>query len=130
MLDRLRVKITIQPKDWLKFYGEVQDARIFFNHHIPNANPFEDTWTLWQAYVQVGSSTSGWVDALAGRKVLLFGDERVSALLALDATVARRSQADAARSPGLYTRLTVRRHSNRDSHRRVRAIRGRHLSAF
>jgi hypothetical protein len=77
VLDRLRVKLTIQPKDWLKFYGEVQDARIFFNHHVPNANPFEDSWTLWQSYVQVGSSTSGWVDALAGRQVLLFGDERV-----------------------------------------------------
>src|SRR5260221_6117201 len=77
LLDRLRVKLTIQPKDWLKFYGEVQDARIFFNHHVAAVNPLEDTWTLWQAYVQVGSSTSGWVDALAGLQVLLFGDERV-----------------------------------------------------
>jgi hypothetical protein len=77
LLDRLRVKIAIQPRDWLRFFGEVQDARIFFNHHIPNANPFEDSWTLWQAYVQVGSSTSGWGDALAGRQVLAFGDERV-----------------------------------------------------
>ena len=77
LLDRLRVSVAIQPKDWLKFYGEVQDSRIFFNHHIPNANPFEDTWTLWQGYAQVGSSTEGWADALAGRQVLLFGDERV-----------------------------------------------------
>jgi hypothetical protein len=77
VLDRLRVKVAIQPEDWLKFYGEVQDARIFFNHHIPNANPLEDSWTLWQGYAQVGNSTSGWVDALAGREVLLFGDERV-----------------------------------------------------
>src|ERR1700745_2004165 len=61
LLDRLRVKATIQPKEWLKFYGEVQDSRIFFNHHIANANPYEDTWTLWQAYAQAGSSTSGWV---------------------------------------------------------------------
>jgi Alginate export len=77
LLDRLRVNVAIQPTDWLKFYGEVQDARILFNHHIPNANPFEDSWTLWQGYIQVGSSTSGWADALAGRQVLLFGDERV-----------------------------------------------------
>src|SRR6266404_7385142 len=77
VLDRLRVKVRIQPKDWLEFFGEVQDSRIFFNHHIPNANPLEDSWTLWQAFAQVGSSTSGWVDALAGRQVLLFGDERV-----------------------------------------------------
>ena len=77
VLDRLRLKVAIQHKDWLKFYGEVQDSRIFFNHHIPNANPFEDSWTLWQGYAQVGSATSGWVDALAGRQVLLFGDERI-----------------------------------------------------
>jgi hypothetical protein len=77
LLDRLRVNVAIQPKQWLQFQGEVQDARNFFNHHIANANPFEDSWTLWQAYAQVGSSTAGWVDALAGRQVFIFGDERV-----------------------------------------------------
>src|SRR6202158_1404568 len=77
LLDRFRLKVAIQPKDWLKLYGEVQDSRIFFNHHIANANPFEDSWTLWQSYLQAGSSTSGWVDALAGRPVLASGDERV-----------------------------------------------------
>jgi Alginate export len=77
LLDRLRMNVAIQPKDWLLFYGEVQDARIFFNHHIPNANPYEDKWTLWQAYSQLGSSETGWVDGLAGREVLRFGDERV-----------------------------------------------------
>jgi alginate export protein len=76
-LDRLRVHLAIQPKQWLLFYGEVQDARIFFNHHIANANPYEDKWTLWQAYSQVGSSEAGWLDVLAGRQVLRFGDERV-----------------------------------------------------
>jgi len=76
-LDRLRVKLGIKPKNWLLFYGEVQDARIFFDHHIANANPNEDKWTLWQAYPQVGNSETGWVDALAGRQVLRFGDERV-----------------------------------------------------
>jgi len=76
-LDRLRIKVGIKPKDWLLFYGEVQDARIFFNHHIPNGNPYEDKWTLWQAYPQVGSSETGWIDVLGGREVLRFGDERV-----------------------------------------------------
>src|SRR5438270_103101 len=76
-LDRLRVKMGIKPKECLLFYGEVQDARIFFNHHIANADPYEDKWTLWQAYSQVGNSETGWADALAGRQVLRFGDERV-----------------------------------------------------
>lgn len=77
LLDRLRVRAIFQPKEWLSFHGEVQDARIFFNHHIPNANPFQDTWTLWEGYAQVGSSTGGWVDVVGGRQVLIFGDERV-----------------------------------------------------
>jgi len=29
LLDRLRVHAKVQSKDWLIFYGEVQDARIF-----------------------------------------------------------------------------------------------------
>jgi hypothetical protein len=77
LLDRLRLRLGIKPKEWLLFYGETQDARIFFNHHIPNANPYEDKWTIWQAYAQLGSSETGWIDALAGREVLRFGDERV-----------------------------------------------------
>ena len=77
LLDRLRVWVAIQPKNWLLFKGEVQDSRIFFNQHIPNANPYEDSWTLWEGYAQVGSSTEGWVDVVGGRQVLRFGDERV-----------------------------------------------------
>ena len=76
-LDRLRINVTIQPKEWLRFRAEVQDSRIFFNHHTPNGNPFEDSWTLWEGYAQVGNSTAGWVDAVGGRQVLRFGDERV-----------------------------------------------------
>lgn len=77
LLDRLRVHGTIQPKEWLRLHAEVQDARIFFNHHIPNGNPYEDTWTLWEGYLQAGSSTAGWIDVVGGRQALLFGDERV-----------------------------------------------------
>jgi hypothetical protein len=77
LLDRLRVNAEVQPKSWLLFYGEVQDARIFFNDHVATSVSDEDTWTLWQAYSQIGNSTSGWVDVLAGRQVLRFGDERV-----------------------------------------------------
>ena len=43
----------------------------------PSANPYRDTLTLWQGYPQFGSSTAGRVDALGGRQVLRFGDERV-----------------------------------------------------
>src|SRR5258708_27201268 len=59
LLDRFRLKVAIQPKEWLKFYGEVQDSRIFFNYRIANANPFDDSWPIWQSYVLLGSSCLG-----------------------------------------------------------------------
>src|ERR1700756_3550798 len=77
LLSRLRINVGIQPREWLGFFGEVQDSQIFFNHHIANANPYEDKWTLWQAYAKVWSSNTGLVDVLGGRQVLRFGDERV-----------------------------------------------------
>src|ERR1700751_5937210 len=77
LLSRLRVNVGIQPQEWLGFFCEVQNSQIFFNHHIANANPYEDKWTLWQAYAKVWSSNTGLVDVLGGRQVLRFGDERV-----------------------------------------------------
>jgi hypothetical protein len=76
LLGRLRIRALIQPKPWLSFTGEVQDSRIYFAHHT-SGNPYGDSWTLWDAYPQIGSSTEGWVDVLAGRQTLSFGDERV-----------------------------------------------------
>jgi hypothetical protein len=77
LLDGLRVNAAVQPKSWLLFYGEVQDARIFFNAHVATGIAYQDTWTLWQAYAQAGSSISGWIDVVAGRQMLRFGDERL-----------------------------------------------------
>ena len=48
-VDRVCLRLGIRPKEWLLLYGETQDSRVFFNHHIPNANPYEDKWTVWQA---------------------------------------------------------------------------------
>jgi hypothetical protein len=77
LLGRLRANVTIQPTPWLGFHGEVQDSRIYFNRHTPASSSYEDTWTLWEGYGQVGHSTEGSVDVLAGRQALRFGDERV-----------------------------------------------------
>ena len=76
-LQRFRFWVNIEPRKWLRFRAEVQDSPIFFDHHIPNSNPYQDSWTLWEAYAQLGSPTEGWVDVLAGRQALGFGDERV-----------------------------------------------------
>jgi hypothetical protein len=76
LLSRFRLNATIQPANWLSFFGEAQDARIVFNHHVPDA-PFQNTWDVRQAYVRLGSSTVGWADLIVGRQVFVFGAERV-----------------------------------------------------
>ena len=77
LLSRVRVDVTIQPSKWLSFFGETQDSRVFFNHHVPDAVPFQNTWDIRQAYVQLGSSTEGPANLTVGRQVLAFGNERV-----------------------------------------------------
>jgi hypothetical protein len=59
LLDRLRVRVIIQPKPWLSFLGEVQDSRVFFNHHISNGNPYGDSWTLWMLTLRSAAPQKG-----------------------------------------------------------------------
>ena len=77
LLSRFRFNTKIQPSKWVTFFGELQDSRIFFNHHNPNRPPFQNSWDIHQAYVQLGNSTEGWADLTVGRQILLFGAERV-----------------------------------------------------
>ena len=77
LLDRLRADVTIQPAAWVGLHAEVQDSRIHFNRHTASSSSYEDKWTLWEGYAQVGQTTQGWVDVLVGRQALRFGDERV-----------------------------------------------------
>jgi Alginate export len=76
-LTQLRLGVYIQPTKWLKLVGVTQDARVFFNLHVPNAPPYQYIWDIREAYVQVGSSTEGWFDVVVGRQMFSFGDERV-----------------------------------------------------
>ncbi len=77
ILSQLRLDLEIHPTDWLILFMEGQDSRVAFNHHIANAMPYQDTWDIRQAYVQIGADKEGWVDLIAGRQVFSFGDERV-----------------------------------------------------
>jgi hypothetical protein len=76
-LTQLRLGIYIQPTKWLKLVAVTQDSRDFFNHHVPNAPPYQNIWDIREAYLQIGSSTEGWFDLIGGREMLSFGDERV-----------------------------------------------------
>jgi hypothetical protein len=76
-MTQLRLGVYIQPATWLKFVGVTQDSRVFFNHHVPDATPYQNIWDIREAYVQLGSSSEGWFDVVAGRQMFSFGDERV-----------------------------------------------------
>jgi hypothetical protein len=76
-LQRFRLNATVDAGKWLHLFAEVQDARIFLNGPVASTNNVQDTWTLWQSYVQIGSTSRGWGDVLVGRELLRFGDERV-----------------------------------------------------
>jgi Alginate export len=77
-LNRFRLSTTIKPVKWFSIVAELQDARVGLNNRfIPNAPNYQDTWDLWQGYVQFGSPDSGWANLKVGRQVLEFGDGRV-----------------------------------------------------
>jgi hypothetical protein len=76
-LSQLRVMLIIQPTHWLQFVGETQDSRIFGNQNVPSAPPYQNTWDIRQAYVQLGSAADGWFDMVGGREVLSLGEERL-----------------------------------------------------
>jgi hypothetical protein len=76
-LTQIRIGVYIQPTKWLELVGVTQDARVFFNHHVPNAPAYQNIWDVREAYMQIGSSTEGWFDLIAGRQMFSFGDERV-----------------------------------------------------
>ena len=76
-LSQLRLEVIIHPVNWLTLVGETQDAEAFFNQRIPSAPPYQNTWDIRQAYIKLGDSKNGWVDFVAGREMLSFGEERL-----------------------------------------------------
>lgn len=76
-LSELRVRLTIQPTDWLRLVGETQDARVFLNEHIANVPPYQDTFDIRQAYVQFNDPGESLFDIVVGRQNLALGEERL-----------------------------------------------------
>ncbi len=77
LLSRLRLWINIHPVTWMRAVVETQDARAFFNQHVPNAPPYQNTFDIRQAYLELGNADEGWFDVAVGRQVLALGEERL-----------------------------------------------------
>ena len=76
-LTQLRLGVYFQPTNWFKLVGVTQDSRVFFNHHVAMAPPYQNIWDIREAYAELGNSNDGWIDLVAGRQMFSFGDERV-----------------------------------------------------
>jgi alginate export protein len=76
-LNRLRIDLTVRATRWMRFVLEGQDARIFFNHNVPNAPPFANPMDLRLGYLQLGKSDQSPVSLRAGRQDLNFGEQRL-----------------------------------------------------
>ena len=73
-LHRLRLGILIAPLSWLKFFGQMQDARVW--GRSPALPPYQNTWDIRQAYVEIGEEGTGFA-LRAGRQDLNFGNGRL-----------------------------------------------------
>ncbi len=76
LLQRFRLGLTITPTDWLKFRFQGQDARALWKTLRPYAPPFQDTWDLRIAYVELGNSEKS-LGLRVGRQEINIGDERL-----------------------------------------------------
>jgi hypothetical protein len=76
-LNRIRISLLIQPANWIKVFAQTQDARVFFKNQNPPAPPYQNTWDLRLAYLELGDSEKGIVGVRTGRQELNFGEQRL-----------------------------------------------------
>src|SRR6266700_2050375 len=80
MLTRLKLGLTIRPTSWLKFFGEGYDARAIAKS--PALPPYQNTWDIRQAYVELGDTERQMFGLRAGRQAINLGDQRLVGELA------------------------------------------------
>jgi hypothetical protein len=76
LLTRFRLGVLIKPISWVHAYAEVQDATAFWKQP-PLAPPYQHTWDLRRAYIDLGSSERSPLTARVGRQDLDFGSGRL-----------------------------------------------------
>jgi hypothetical protein len=76
LLNRVRFDMQILPSNWLKFEFQAQDARAFWREE-PEKPPYQNTWDLRLAYMELGNLEHYHAIFRIGRQELAFGDERL-----------------------------------------------------
>ena len=77
VLGRLRLNATLAPVSWLKLQLQGQDAQVVARNIKPDAAPFEDTFDLRQAYIELGNPEARTFGLRVGRQELVFGEQRL-----------------------------------------------------
>jgi hypothetical protein len=73
LLTRFRFGMYLKPVSWLRVYTETQNADAFWKTP-PRVPPYQETWDLRRAYVDLGNVQEGRFAVRAGRQDLNFGD--------------------------------------------------------
>jgi hypothetical protein len=76
LLTRFRLGVSIKPTAWFKVYAELQDADAFWKNP-PLAPPYQTTWDLRRAYIDLGDIEQGPISLRVGRQDLAFGHLRL-----------------------------------------------------
>lgn len=77
VLSRVRINTTFIPLSWLRAGFQGQDAQVMARNAKPDGPPFEDTFDLRQAYVELGNVESNKLGLRAGRQEMVFGEQRL-----------------------------------------------------
>jgi len=82
-LDRVRYTMLLAPTSWLKVAVQGQDARVFWKNtpsvpgKTPLVPPFEDTFALRTAYLEMGDSEKRSFGLRVGRQEINLGEQRL-----------------------------------------------------
>ena len=77
LLGRVRLNMKIQPKSWLGFQFQAQDARIY-GRSQPALPPLaKDSLDLRQAYMEIGGADNKAFGLRIGRQEMVFADQRL-----------------------------------------------------
>jgi hypothetical protein len=75
-LHRVRLNLLVQPSSSIRLFVQGQDARVWGVDRIGHVPPYQDTFDLRQAFLQLGSD-SGPVALEVGRQEISFGEQRL-----------------------------------------------------
>jgi hypothetical protein len=76
LLSRFQLNMDVRFS-WFRVFAQTEDSRVLGNDAIPDASPYQDTFDLRQAFVELGDSEKGHFAVRAGRQELIFGDQRI-----------------------------------------------------